>query len=103
MSSTPSKTSLRKLEALNILCGTHGPEDIMSQLIADGSLDKAYALSEIRGKRQSEKVEALLVMLDSLNKSGKLMLVDFEWQMLPQHKVKLTLVTPAGVREYEAT
>ena len=98
-----NKTNLRKLEALNILCEVYRPEDIMGQLVQDGSLDKTYALSEIKGKRPNEKTEILLVMLESLEKQGKLMLVDFEWVMLPQHKVKLTLVTPAGVREYEAT
>lgn len=99
----PSKTSLRKLEALKILCGIYNPEDIMSQLVQDGSLDKNSALAEIKSKRQDEKIEYLLILLESLNSSGKIMLFDLEWSILPQHKVKLTLVTPAGVREYEAS
>ncbi len=102
MSVIPSKKSLRKLEALNILCLVHSPEDILSQLVQDGVLVKDYISDVIRGKRQNEKVEALLVEIESAEKNGRLNLVHFEWTVLPEHRVKLTLVTPAKVREYEA-
>jgi hypothetical protein len=40
-------------------------------------------------------------LLDRLNKEDKLQLVDYEWTILPFERLKLTLVSNTGKKEFE--
>jgi hypothetical protein len=102
MSVIPGNRLMRKLEALKLICAVYHPDDIFSQLIEDGALKTSEILEFIKGARREEKIEKLLTVLEQLNKDGVLQLLEYEWIVLPAHKVKLSIVTPAKLREYEA-
>jgi hypothetical protein len=97
----PNTKILRKLEVWKLICRNLTPEDIANQLIAANALRKDDVATYFIGKRPEEKIEALMVLVEKANKSEKIYLLDYEWQILPLHMAKVTVVTPDGQKEFE--
>ena len=94
----PSSKKLRKLKVIEIITSKSiDAVDLTDMLRRDGVLtDKNVA--EIAISRN--KAEDLFILLENAKKSNILDLLDYEWQMLPNERVVLTIVTPSGIREF---
>lgn len=58
-------------------------------------------INKTNGRRSDEKIEILLILIGEAEKANKISLSELEWTILPQFKVKLTLWTQGGIKEYE--
>ena len=97
----PNTKILRKLEVWKLVCRNLSPEDIANQLITANAIHKDDVATYFTGKRTEEKIEALMILVEKANKSEKIYLLDYEWQILPMHMAKVTIITPDGKKEYE--
>lgn len=95
----PSVKKLRKLKMLEILTSRSiDPMDMAHQLKLDGVISP-IDVANIAISRN--KAEELLRLLEAAKASGKLDLLDYEWQLLPSQRISITLVTPSGIREFK--
>lgn len=93
---------LRKLECLRLITKTIPLESIASRLVEDGVFTKKYIDDSMKGKRESEREDAFLIAIENASKEGgTISLLYYEWSVLPEMRAKITIVTPAGIREFE--
>ena len=95
----PNLKKLRKLKMLEIITSRSiDLMDIVYILKNDGAITEndASSLSASRNK-----AETLLIILEAARSSGKLDLLSYEWQLLPSQRLSITMVTPAGIREFK--
>jgi hypothetical protein len=79
-------------------------EVIVGRLIEDGVFTRKFADERISSKRDTEREDALLIALENASQEGGAIgLLHYEWSVLPDFKSKITILTPAGVREFEYT
>lgn len=71
--------------------------DIAETLYVDGVI----SLQEMQTLKSAEdKQLELFKLIEMANKTQKISLLDYEWTLLPTQKIKLTIVTQHGVREF---
>jgi hypothetical protein len=100
MSIPPTKI-LRKLECIRLITRSVPLDSILDQLAEAGVFKRQYIEENIRGKRQNEKEDAFLIALEKAEREEKITLLHYELQVLPDFKAKLSILTPAGLKEFE--
>lgn len=91
---------LRKLECLKLICKTTPLDAILDQLIDSGVFNKNKIEQHMRNLRPVEKEDALLILLENESKDGNISLLYYEFSILPELSAKISILTPAGMREY---
>lgn len=77
-------------------------ESIILRLIEDGVFTKKAMDEKLHGKRDSEHEDAFLIAIENASKEGGTIgLLHYEWAILPDLKAKISVLTPAGMREFE--
>jgi hypothetical protein len=100
--SVPSQLILRKLECLRLITKSIPLESVVSQLVQDGVFTKKFIEEKLSGKRSAEQEDALLIALENASKeNGTIGLLHYEWEILPDLRAKISVLTPAGMREFE--
>lgn len=89
---------LKKIEFLDRLFKLAGCFDELCGFMADERLLDASLLLTL--KNTSEKARWIVNFLDDLQKDEKIMLVSYEWQVLPVERLKLTIVTSKANKEF---
>jgi hypothetical protein len=102
MNAIPDTKRLRKLEALRIVCKNLPPEDIAAQMLLEGVFTRSDIDQRIKGSRESDKIEGLFILLEKAAESGALLLLDYEWTVLPNYSVTISIVTPSSQKEYKS-
>lgn len=93
-----SQTNLRRAEALRLLSQTCSLESIVADLI----IDRVLTGQDLTSVRNSYcKHEELCIILHRAEVAGKITLLWYEWQVLPELRIKLQVVSSAGVRVWE--
>jgi hypothetical protein len=88
----------KKVLCLSLLFSKTGlTTDILDFLLAS----KVVTQDEVKSLRlESDIPLALHIMLERLKSQDKLMLLDYEWKILPKEYVKLTLITEYAQKEF---
>lgn len=98
MTTADDSKLVRRKKAFDLLTSRSiHPMDMASSLKDDGIISVAD-LQAI--KSADDKQLELFKLIEQANKYEKISLMDYEWQMLPTQRVKLTIVSSSGVREF---
>jgi hypothetical protein len=93
-----NKTNLQKIQALKIINdNTVSAIDIANLLFQDGIISNNDML-ELKHKK--DKSEYLFILLERANREDRLDLLDFEWQILPIERVRLTIITKSNLHQF---
>lgn len=89
------QTKLQFIERLLKL--SHCTDEMMQFLVNDKLLND----QEVQAIRNAvDQPRLILSTLEGLKKQDKLLLLDFEWLLLPVERLKLTLITEREKREF---
>jgi len=69
-----------------------------SEWLTDVKLSSTDTFTNISSNH--ERAEIIFTILTKAHKSGKLLLLDFEWVILPIEQIKVTCVTLSLVKEF---
>ena len=72
--------------------------DEMINFLKEQRLINDFQVSAITN--DSDKAKYLYNLLETLKKEDKLLLLDYEWSILPVERLKLTIVTERTQREF---
>ena len=88
----------RKLQALKILLSNTYDALHIAKIMLD---DNVFTNDDMEAiKTAYDRSEELFIRVEKYKKAGKLDLVHYEWSMLPNISVKISIVGPAGMREF---
>ena len=89
---------LRKIEFLNRLFKLATCYDELIIFLKSEKLLSDFQLDEL--KNNSDKAKYLIELLEALKQKDKLLLLDYEWQLLPIERLKLTIITERVSKEF---
>lgn len=89
---------LRKIEFLNRLFKLAACYDEMLDFFKNEKLISDFQLDSL--KNDSDKAKYIVEMLENLKQHDKLLLLDYEWQILPIERLKLTVITERVSKEF---
>ena len=93
-----TETKKQEIECLNRIMAVNGSlDDLMSFLIDEKLLDRVDVRSI---KTSSGPAKELQRVINTLKCSEKLQLVEYEWVILPNERVKLTLISDRATKEF---
>ena len=92
--------SLKKIECLELLikklkCRT----EFLQFLVGEKLITDDVMANTLHGQHFTHST-AIFTILNDLQKSEKLQLVDYEWTILPKELIRLTLVTESARKEF---
>lgn len=94
-----SNRILRRLRAMEIInAKSVHALDMADLLVRDGVISPKQ-MEEI--KTSNVKTELLFRAVELAAKDGKIDLLDYEWQLLPTHRITITMVTASGIKEFK--
>ena len=96
---TTSKVS-RKIEVWKLISKSLPMDHILSELEYAGIFKQNEA--DFTGKSLEDKIIELMKLIEKAIKSDKIILIDYEWVLLPDFKAKVTIITTTQIKEFEA-
>lgn len=87
-----------KVEFLKRLFTLAACQDELIAFLKADRLINDFQLTAIAN--ESDKAKYILNLLETLKKEEKLLLLDYEWSILPVERLKLTVVTERNSREF---
>jgi len=88
----------KKVEFINrLLRLSHCYEELV-QFLIDERMISDFEMSSL--KDEADKPRLIYEYLEKLKKEEKLLLLDYEWTILPIERLKLTVVTARDSREF---
>lgn len=72
-------------------------DDLVAFLIAEKLLSE-FQYSCL--KQEADKPKFIYTLLEELKKADRLLLLDYEWSLLPIERLKLTIITERTTREF---
>lgn len=94
------RNTKRELECLKRLQGLTPVQDELIAYLLQEYLLTQEELKVI--KSESDQLRLLYMKLHTLSEERKIQLLEFEWSLLPTERIKLTLVTDRGFKEFTA-
>lgn len=91
----------RRLEFLNRLFDLLKCRNDLLNYLKEEKLITDNDIQTLLNEHHSSHSLRILTLLDNLAKSDDLQLVDYEWTVLPFERLKLTLVSRTGKKEFE--
>lgn len=92
--------SLKKIECLEYLFKKLQCRVEVLQFLTDEKLIADGVMGEILNEPHNSHSTQVFTLLEKLQQSDKLQLVDYEWTFLPKEFAKLTLVTHSTKKEF---
>lgn len=90
-----NKNHIKCLERLNDLTGA------MSEILGFLLSEKLISREEIKGiMESSDRVKMTSAKLAALQSEDKLQLLEYEWQLLPIERIKITIITDRSSKEF---
>lgn len=91
----------RQIDFLNRLFDLIKCRSELLQYLKEEKLVTDIAIKSILNEHASTHAKQIYDLMLSLAKDDKLQLVDYEWTILPFERLKLTLISHSGKKEFE--
>jgi hypothetical protein len=91
----------RQIDFLNRLFDLIKCRSELLQYLKEEKLVTDTAIKSILNEHASTHARQIYDLMSSLAKDDKLQLVDYEWTILPFERLKLTLISHSGKKEFE--
>lgn len=91
----------RKIEFLTRLFDLLKCRNSLLEYLKEEKLISDDVMQNMLAEHYSTHASKIAFLLQDLQKSDQLQLLDYEWSILPFERLKLTLVTRTGKKEFE--
>ena len=88
----------RKIECLERLNKMTGGVDELFAFLKEEKLIDVETAKKIQ--QSSDRAKNLQIFLSELSKTDKIQMLEYEWQILPVERIKITMVTHRNSREF---